>query len=215
MRTVLLLLLLANLTLFAYIKLDSVGAGEAVRLKEQVRPDKITILTPQQVAALGPAKVASLADVCMEWGPLSDADRTRAVAELDGLQLGRLLTQRRVDVDGTWWVNLAPFASRAAAERRAAELRGGGVTDVSVVDAGRGQFAVSLGVFRSEQAARARADALAGQGVRNARAEPRGQAVGQTMLVVRDPQASVVARVKELQSQYAGSDIKVGSCPST
>ena len=39
MRTVVLLLLLANITLFAYIKLDSVGSGEAVRLKEQVRPD--------------------------------------------------------------------------------------------------------------------------------------------------------------------------------
>ena len=215
MRTVVLLLLLANITLFAYTRLDSVGAGEAVRLKEQVRPDKITVLTPQQVAALGPAKVASLADVCMEWGPFNDPDRTRAVADLDSLQLGRLLTTRRVDVDGAWWVNLAPFANRAAADRRAAELKAQGVTDVSVIDAGRGAFAISLGVFRSEQAARARGDALAAQGVRNARAEPRGQPVPQTMLVVRDPQQSLVARLKDLQGQYAGSDVKVGPCPST
>jgi hypothetical protein len=215
MRTVVLLLLLANFTLFAYTKLDSVGAGEAVRLKEQVRPDKIVILTPQQVATLGPAKVNSLADVCMEWGPFSDPDRTKAIADLDPLQLGRLLTQRRVDVDGTWWVNLAPFANKAAGDRRAVELRQQGVTDVSVVDAGKGQFAVSLGVFRTEQAARARADALGAQGVRSARAEPRGVAVPQTMLVVRDPQQNVVARLKELQGQYAGSDIKVGSCPTS
>jgi hypothetical protein len=215
MRTVVLLLLVANLTLFAYTKLDSVGAGEAVRLKEQVRPEKIVILTPQQVAALGPAKVASLADVCMEWGPFSDPDRARAVADLDSLQLGRLLTQRRIDVDGAWWVDIAPFAARPAAERRAAELRGQGIADVSVVDAGRGQFAVSLGVFRTEQAARARADALAAQGVRTARAEPRNQPVALTMLVVRDPQQNAVTRLKELQGQYAGSDIKVGSCPTS
>jgi hypothetical protein len=213
MRTVVLLLLLANITLFAYTKLDSVGSGEAVRLNEQVRPDKIAILTPQQVAALGPSKVASLADVCVEWGPFNDPERTRALADLESLQLGRLLTQRRIDVDG-WWVNLAPFASRAAADRRAGELKQQGIGDVSVVDAGNGRFAVSLGLFRTEQAARTRADALSAQGVA-ARVEPRNQSLAQTMLVVRDPQAPVVARLKELQAQYAGSDIRVGSCPTS
>ena len=215
MRTVLLLLLLANLTLFGYTKLDSFSSGEAVRLKEQVRPDKITILTPQQVAALGPGKVASLADVCIEWGPLSDSDRTRALSDLESLQLGRLLTQRRIDVDNTYWVSLPAFANRAAADRRAAELRTQGVSDLSVVDNGRGQFAVSLGVFRTEQSARTRAEALVQQGIANARVEPRNQPVAQTMLVVRDPQQPVVARLKELQTQYAGSDLKVGACQAS
>lgn len=215
MRTVLLLLLLANLTLFGYTRLDSFSSGEAVRLKEQVRPDKIAILTPQQVAALGPGKVASLADVCIEWGPLSDADRTRALSDLESLQLGRLLTQRRVDVDNTFWVSLPPFANRAAADRRAAELRTQGISDLSVVDSGRGQFTVSLGVFRTEQSARSRAEALAQQGVANTRVEPRNQSVAQTMLVVRDPQQPVVARLKELQTQYAGSDLKVGACQAS
>jgi hypothetical protein len=47
MRTVLVLLLLANLTLFAYTRLDGGSGGEAVRLAEQVQPDKIKLLTPQ------------------------------------------------------------------------------------------------------------------------------------------------------------------------
>ena len=38
------------------------------------------LLSPQQVAALGPAKVSALADVCVEWGPLSDSDKARALA---------------------------------------------------------------------------------------------------------------------------------------
>ena len=215
MRTVVLLLLLANLSLFTYIKLDALSGGEAVRLSEQVRPDKIQILTPQQVAALGPSKAAALADVCMEWGPFSDPDRTRALADLDGLQLGRTLAQRRVDLDNAFWVNLGPFASRPAADRRAAELKQQGVTDVSVVDTGRGTFAVSLGLFRSEQAARGRADALAQQNVRNAKVEPRTQPLALTMLVVRDPQQPAVARIKELQAQYAGTDVRVGSCPAS
>ena len=63
MRTLVFLLLLANLSLFGYIKLDSLGSGEGVRLSQQIQPDKIKLLTPQEVAALGPAKAASLAEI--------------------------------------------------------------------------------------------------------------------------------------------------------
>ena len=98
MRIVLALLLFANLTLYAYTKLDS-GTGEGILLQDQVQPDKIKLLTPQQVAALGPTKVAALADVCVEWGPFSDADRAKALADLEPLALGRLLSQKRVEFD--------------------------------------------------------------------------------------------------------------------
>src|SRR5512144_1755736 len=87
MRTVIILLLLANLTFFAYTRLDTGTDGEAVRLAEQVQPDKIKLLTPREVAALGPTKVAALADVCVEWGPLGETERTRALAELEPLAL--------------------------------------------------------------------------------------------------------------------------------
>src|SRR4030095_15209112 len=96
-RTVVLLLIVANLALFAYTKLDSVAGGEGTRSAEQVDPDKIKILTPQQVAALGPAKIAALADVCAEWGPFSDAERAKALAHLQGLPPGRLLTHTTVE----------------------------------------------------------------------------------------------------------------------
>jgi hypothetical protein len=212
MRTIVLLLLFANLTLFAYLRLDASGRGEGGRLRQQFQPDKIRLLTPQQVAALGPAKVAALADVCIEWGPFSEVERVRALADLEPLQLGRLLSQRRVDFDGAFWVSVGPYSTRAAADRRVAELRAQGVTDLMAIDTGRGQYAVSLGVFRTEQAATTRAEALSRQGV-GARVEPRPQLGVQTMLVVRDPPQPVVARLKELQPQYAGSDIKVGACP--
>src|SRR5450432_300827 len=106
MRVIVFLLLLANLALFAFIRLDSVGSGEGARLSQQVQPDKIKLLTPQQVAALGPAKVASLADVCVEWGPLSDADRVRAQARLDPLDLGKLMSQKKVEVVANYWLFL-------------------------------------------------------------------------------------------------------------
>ena len=212
MRIVVLLLLVANLTLLGYTLLDTGGGGEAMRLQQQIQPEKIKLLTPQEVAALGPAKVAALADVCVEFGPLSDAERARVLGELEPMGLGRLLTQRRVELDNAYSVNIPAFPSRAAAESRAGELRRQGVNDVNVVDAGRGLYSVSLGVFRTEQAALAHADALTKQGVKPVRVQARLQALTQTLLVVRDPQQPVVARLRELQTQYAGTDIKVGAC---
>jgi hypothetical protein len=212
MRIVVFLLLAANLTLFIYTWLPSSG-GEGVRLQQQVQPEKIKLLSPREVAALGPAKVAALADVCVEFGPLSDAERIKVIGDLEPLALGRLLTQRRVELDNAFIVGISPFPTRTAADNRVGELRRQGVKDLSVVDAGRGQFAVSFGAFRTEQSALAYVDELAKQGVKLVRVQPRQQAA-QTLLVVRDPQQAVVVRLKDLQALYAGTDVKVGNCVS-
>ena len=212
MRTAVLLLIVANVLLFGYARLDRAAHREARRLGEQVQPDRVRVLTSQQVAALGPAKVAALPDVCVEWGPFTETDRVRAQADLEPLALGRLVSQRLVPADATWWVNTGPMAGRAAAERRAAELRAQSIDDLSVVDMGRGQFTISLGVFRTEAAAGARAEALHGRGVPGARVEPRAPGAMLAMLVVRDPPQPADVRMKELQAQYPGSDLRVGPC---
>jgi len=36
--------------------------------------------------------------------------------------------------------------------------------------------------------------------------------VQQTVLIVRDPPAQAMARLKEMQGDFQGSEIKVGSC---
>jgi hypothetical protein len=215
MRTAVLLLILANVILFGYARLDRAAQSEAGRLGAQVQPDRIRVLTSQQVAALAPGKVAALADVCIEWGPFSDADRARAQADIEPLQIGRLVSQRPVAADPMWWVNTGPVPSRAAADKRAAELRLLAIDDLSVVDSGKGQFTVSLGMFRTEAAANARIEALATRGVAGTRVEPRQGGAAQTMLVVRDPPQPAVARMKELQPQYPGSDIRVGTCTAS
>src|SRR5208282_2904371 len=181
-----LLLLLANLTLFFYTKLDSLGSGEAARLAQQVQPDKITLLSPQQVAALGPAKVATLADVCVEWGPLSDGDKARALTTLEPLDLSRLISQKKVEVVTNYWVYLPPAANKSAADRRVAELKAQGLKDLLLVDSGPQRLAISLGAFQTEAEAQTRLDALLAEGVRGAKVAPRAQAVVQTSLIVRD-----------------------------
>lgn len=214
MRIVIVLLLLANLTLYAYTRLDA-GGGEAILLQEQIQPDKIKLLTPQEVAALGPAKVAALADVCAEWGPFGDVERSRALADLEPLALGRLVTQKRVELDGGFWVNMGPFATRAAAETRIAELRKQGVKELAVADGPRGQYLVSLGTFRTETAATAYAEELAQIGVTLARVERRAQPIVQTIVVIRDPPQPVMTKLHELADRYAGSELRVTACERT
>jgi len=153
--------------------------------------------------------------VCIEWGPFADPERTRALADVEPLALGRLLTQKRVEFDNGYWVTAGPFSNRGAAETRVTELRRQGAKDLAVADAGRGQFAVSFGTYRTEAAAVARADELAALGINVAKVQPRGAVITQTLLVIRDPQQPVVARLKDLQAQYPGTDVKVGACERT
>jgi len=215
MRTLVILLLLANLTLFGYIRLDSVGGGEGARLSQQVQPDKVKLLTPQQVAALGPAKVAALADVCVEWGPLSDSDRARALTVVEPLDLGKLMSQKKVEVVANYWLFLPPAASKLVADKRADELKAQGFKEASVVDTGPQRLAIALGAFRTEEAAQARLESLLTQGIKNAKLGQRVQSVQQTALIIRDPPAPVVVRLKELQGGFPGTEVKIGSCEKT
>jgi hypothetical protein len=215
MRTLVVLLLLANLALGGYIYLDSMGSGEGVRLAQQVQPDKITLLSPQQVAALGPAKVSALADVCVEWGPLSDGDRARALRELEPLDLARLISQKKVEVIANYWVFIPPAANKPAADKRLEELKGQNVRDVALVESGPQRLAIALGAFRTEEGAQARLAQLQTIGVKSAQLGSRAQALTQTVLVVRDPPAPAVARIKELSGGFVESEIKIGTCDRT
>jgi hypothetical protein len=215
MRTLVVLLLLANAAMFGYIWLDSLGTGEGVRLSQQVQPDKISLLTPQQVAALGPGNVTALADVCVEWGPLSETDRARALAALEPLDLARLMSQKKVEVITNYWVFLPPAADKPAADRRLAELKAQGVKDLLLIDSGPQRYAISLGAFRDENGAQARVADLEAQGIKGAKVGPRAQSVLETTLVVRDPPAPAMARLKELPGSFPGSEVKVGTCDKT
>jgi len=216
MRIFVALLFLTNLAAFGWFWVDSrVSGGEGVRLSQQVQPNKISLLTPHQVAALGPAKVASLADVCVEWGPLADNEKARALAALEPLDLVKLLSLKRVEVITNYWVFIPPAANKAAADRRLADLKAQGMKDAFLIDGGPQRFAIQLGAFRTEEGAQAQLAELADKGIKNAKVAPRAQAVLQTALVVRDPPAPAMTKLKEVQASFPGSELKVGTCDKT
>ncbi len=212
MRTFVALLLAANLAFFAFSELDLMSDGESARLQNQLVPEKIRLLTPQQVAALGPAKASQLANVCLEWGAFTDAEKAGALAALEPLQLGRQMSQRRIDSTSAFWVFIPPLPSKAAAERRVAELKAEGLKDFFILNDGAQKNAISLGIFKTEDAANKFLDALREKGVKNARYGARTQTIQQTYVVLRDPQPAQTERLQQLKSEFAGSEIRIGPC---
>ena len=212
MRTFVALLLAANLAFFAYSELDLMSDGESSRLQRQLVPEKIRLLTPQQVAALGPAKASQLANVCLEWGGFTDAERVAALAALEPLQLGRQLSQRRIDSTSAYWVFLPPLSSKSAAEKRVGELKAEGLKDFFILNDGPQKNAISLGVFKTEEAANKFLDSVKEKGVQNARSGARTQSIQQTYVILRDPQPAQTERLQQLKGDFAGSEIRIGPC---
>ena len=212
MKILVALLVIANIAFFAWAKVDRMSESESNRLQRQVAPEKLKLLTPQQVAALGPAKAAQLANVCLEWGLFTDQEKPAALVALEPLQLGRQLSQRRGESTSAFWVYIPPLSSKTAAEKRVDQLKGLGLKDFFILNDGAQRNAISLGVFKTEEAASKFLESIKTQGVNNARTGARTQTIQQTTFVLRDPQPAQAEKMQQLKSEFAGSEVKIGPC---
>lgn len=209
-------LLLANAALFAYAYVGQVNSA-AQAASDRYKPlnaELVRSLSAQQVAKLGPAKIAQLTLACAEWGPLSEGDRIKATKLLEPLLLGRTVSSRRVDVIAEHWIYIAPKSSRTAVDRAMADLKKLKVTDSAVViENGPWNFAISLGVFRNKDSADERLADLKSKGVKTAVYRQREQTVTMNSLVLREPTQTILAKLEELKSQVQGSIVSTGACP--
>ena len=231
MRTVFLLLVLANAAAYAWWRyLSPADAGlDQQPLARQMEPEKLKIVPPAELSRQAPKKPATVApapqapagpaqasipaaSACLEWGSFTLNDAPRAEKALEPLGLGERVAQRRTEETAGWWVFIPPQGSRQAAFKKAAELKKLGVDEFFVVgEDGAYRWAVSLGVFRNEDAAQARLAALRAQGVRSARVGPREMVVPKVWLQVKSVDAPLQARLKEIASQVDGSELR--ACP--
>ena len=225
MRVAFLVLLLANLALYAWLRYGT-SEAEPVPLSRQIAPEKLKVVapaglppvsavtkppTPAPAPAAAPASpVTSVA--CIEWGSFTIADASRAEQALEPLALGPRLAQRRTEEQAGWWVFIPPQGNRQSALRKAAELKQLGVEEYFIVqEEGPLRWALSLGVFRTEESAQARLAALRGQGVRTARVGARETTVPKVWLQVKGVDAPLQARLKEIARQVEGSELR--DCP--
>jgi hypothetical protein len=216
-RLVFLLLLLANFAFFAWSRYLSPADASAdpQPLERQLSPEKLRIvpaaeLAPAPAAKVAPAPIpAAVAFRCLEWGSFTLADAPRAEKALEPFSLGARLTPRRTEESAGWWVFIAPQPNRAGALKKAAELKALAVDDYFIVqEDGPNRWALSLGVFRSEESAQARLAALRAQGVRSAQVGARETTVPKVWLQVKDVDAPLAARLKDVARTMDGSDLR-------
>ena len=140
--------------------------------------------TPAQVAmaadepkAAAPAPALAAADtlpLCLRWEGLTVQEVDRVAAMLANRFRELRVSRRKVPAEvSSWWVFVPPQADRAAADKRAEELRQAGIGDFFVVLEGNNRLAISLGIFASEKGAQERLAEMKAQGVRGVRLAPR------------------------------------------
>lgn len=142
---------------------------------------------------------------CVEIGSFVIADARRFETRLAALNLGD--RQARRNLPGTeissYIVNIPPMGSKEAADKKAAELRGLGVTDYFVMsDNSPMRWAISLGVFKSETAAQNHLAALVKQGVRTARVTPRMSGSKLLAFQFRDVDAQLRADLEKIRADF-------------
>jgi hypothetical protein len=221
-RTLFLLLLVAALGFFAWTRFFAAPdpAIDPQPLAQQVQPEKLRIVQESELAKVPPPaspkpKPAPPSPppepvplACLEWGSFSPADAVRAAQRLDPLALGARLAQYRGEETAGWWVYIPPQANRAAAQKKAAELKKLGVDEYFVVqEEGRQRWAVSLGVFRTEEAAKARLEALRARGVKSALVGQRETHVPKLWFQVRSVEPALHTRLQEMSKDFEGATL--------
>jgi len=230
-RTLFLLLLLANVGFFAWARYVSPpdAAADPLPLTRQIEPEKMKVVAPNEIPAPAPAPAPAqrtptanaappaaaapaatpAALKCMEWGSFTVADAPRAEKALEPFALGPRLGLRRTEETAGWWVFIPPQGTRAAAMRKAAELKALSIDEYFIVqEEGPYRWSVSLGVFRNEDAAQARLVTLRTQGVRSAQVAPRETVVPKVWLQVKNVDAPLQARLKDTARTIEGSELR-------
>jgi len=211
-RTLFLLLVLGNVAFFAWSRYVSPpeASADPLPLERQIEPEKLKVVAPRELppAATRPPSAAVVLK-CIEWGSFTLADAPRAEKALEPLALGPRLAQRRTEESAGWWVFIPPQGSRPAALRKAGELKALAIDDYFIVqEEGPQRWALSLGVFRTEEAAQARLAALRAQGVRSAQLGARDAVVPKVWLQVKEVDAPLLARLKDVARSIEGSELR-------
>jgi hypothetical protein len=147
---------------------------------------------------------------CVEFSGIAGADIPRAREAFAAFKLGDRLVERRVEEITRHWVFVPPARDKRAAEVNMAQLRRQGVGDMSI----RPDNTISLGVFSTEEAARRFLVSLEAKGVKGAEIGPFVKEMREIVMLVREPDTEIVARLAILQRDYASALLRAVPCPA-
>jgi pyruvate/2-oxoglutarate dehydrogenase complex dihydrolipoamide acyltransferase (E2) component len=231
------ILLALNALMFAYahgyLGSDKGDEREPARVKNQLEPARMKMLTAQQAqaaaatgapaasaeaapaapAAPAPASAAPAvaSNACTEVGPLSASDERRFDTRLAKLDLGEHQARSTVPYQEVTsrLVYIPGQGSKEAADRKAAELRALGITNFFIISGDSPyKWGISLGLFKSEASAQSMLANLNKQGVHTARIAPRGPVTNRAVYQFRGIDADTRAKIVEIADRYDTADIR-------
>ncbi len=217
MRLLFLILLLANVAAFGYVRYAESRAGADAQIGLlQISPDKVKLLSPgrqppaeRKDTAAATASQPQPSLVCLEWGGFTADDVARAAAALGKFELGDKLSQR--ETSEAYWVYIPPLKTKAEADKKMGELKALGISDFNVMQGSdQGRFAISLGVFKTEENAHNYLAQLKQKGVRSAVVVPRGAA--SSTFVIRDPGDAIAVKIAGLKPEFPAAQLKATAC---
>lgn len=231
------ILLALNAVLFAYgrgyLGKTNGEEHEPARIKDQLEPQRVKLLSADEAqaasapavasdsasaaasappAATAPAPaLAAAAVACTEVGPLSASDAHRFETRVARLDLGAKQSQQTVPFQEVTsrLVYIPGQGSKEAADKKATELRALGITNFFIINTDSPyKWGISLGLFKSETSAQAMLASLSKQGVHSARIAPRGPMGSRTVYQFRGIDAATRAKIVEIADRYDSADVK-------
>ena len=223
MKWLVTMLLLLNVALWGYFKLDASHPDEVGVGHEDIQADKLNILTADELAAL-PKKPAPAAaptpapqpapvqTACYEWGSFSTGNISRAKNILEKFSIQSELRQTASQEATRYWVYIPPLANAEKAQAKIDEVRALGVEEIFIVQEPQWRNAISLGVFKDEALAAKLLEELHGRGVKSAIKGVRNHESGQSSFYIKNISDAVAGEIGKLKPDFSGSELKKVAC---
>jgi len=235
MKKLVWLLVLINVGLLAYFNKDVILPSAPKAALLAIHPEKISIVSQQQIDALPKKGVAATAPTvatitppsveatastnpapapttCYEWGVFSAANLTGAQKAASSLSIQTTVKEQSSLEAKRFWVYKQPLKSVEAAQAKAQELKALGIQDLYIVQDARWKNAISFGVFEDEQLATKLLNELRAKGVKDVVKALRNQGKGHASLQFNKLTDTEVIELKKLKPEFPEADLKEVAC---
>jgi hypothetical protein len=229
MRLIVLLLLLFNVGLFAYFKMNQL-APAPVTANQEINPEKLIVLSQEALDAMQTNKPVSamisnestsitqvsepVTTTCYTWGNFTQTNLPAAQVVLARLGIqSEIMQEQVVTEDRRFWVYYPPLKSAELAESKAAEIRALGVQELYIVQDSQWRNAISFGLFQDEQLASSLLNELQNKGVRNATKALRSAGKSLSSLLIKAVSLEAATELQKIKPEFVGTDLAPVSCP--
>jgi cell division septation protein DedD len=215
MKFLFICLLIANALLFVlwqgFMESPNAETHQPQRLLHQENSQQLKLISAQAADTPAVAAPVGASFACLEWGSFQESELTKAEALLSPMELGSRQSRQPAQETASTIVYIPPLSSKAAAEKKADELKSLGVNDFFIIqdNSSNLRWGISLGVFKSEEAAKQLLARLNNQGVRSAVLGTRTEVANKYDLVFNNVSSSEKARLDKLKAVFPEQDLHV------